>query len=400
LKRGKKKDHLADGGGLYLQLSAGKQGHIRRSWIFRYDRDGKRTDVGLGGLTVRTLKEAREEAKRLRLVLHDGDDPLEQKRMAVETKRRERLERTAELAKRKTFGECVTLFLAKHQTDWTNEKHRTQWKSTLEQYANPYVGKLFVNDIDTPHIVELLTPIWDTKRETARRVLGRVERVLNYAKASNYRMGDNPARWTGHLKELMASNRVAPEHHAALAYEDIPAFMVELRERGSLSARALEFTILTAARTGEIIGAPWDEIDLDAKTWTIPAARMKNGKEHGVPLSKRAVEILHGLERTGDKPFPLSPMSMRRLLQTVRPGCTIHGFRSTFRDWVADTTAYPNHVAEQALAHAIPDKVEAAYRRGALFAKRTRLMQTWADYCAKPVQASAKVTPILKGARS
>jgi integrase len=390
---------LADGGCLYLQCTRGEGDHIRRSWIFRYELDFERHEIGLGGIDTRGLKEAREEAKRLRLLLLQGIDPLEAKRDDIERRRQERLQRAAELAKRKTFAECAATFLAKHADGWKNAKHRAQWKSTLETYANPVIGDLFVADIATPHIVKLLEPIWNTKRETARRVLNRVERVLNYAKASGYRTGDNPAKWTGHLKDLLPSNGKTVEHHAALPYSEIPQFMAELRERDSLSARALELCILTASRTSEVIGdgASWDEFDLKGKTWLIGAERMKAGKEHKVPLCDRAVEILRGLGARGDKAkvFPLSNMAMLELLRGMRPGHTVHGFRSTFRDWAAETTAYPNHVVEQALAHAIGDKVEAAYRRGDLFKKRVRLMQQWADYCAKPAAALADDTLVL-----
>jgi integrase len=399
LGKGKKKDHLADGGGLYLQLSAGKQGQVRRSWIFRYDVAGKRTDIGLGGLGVRTLKEAREEAKRLRLVLHDGDDPLEQKRITKETKRRERLERAAELAARKTFSECVTAFLAKHQSGWKNEKHRGQWKTTLEQYANPVIGKLFVGDVETPHVVKVLEPLWNTRRVTARRLLGRIERVIGFATAAGYRTGENPARWRSHLRDLLPSDRNHVQHHGALPYDEIGALMAELRAIDTLVARALQLTILTAARTGEVTGATWAEFDLEDRTWTIPATRMKAGKEHKVPLPSRAVEVLreckHNCE-SSDRIFPLHHTLMLRLLQTKHPSCTVHGFRSTFMDWAHEQTAFPKAVIDLALAHAIGDKVEAAYRRGDLFRKRRQLMDAWASHCAKPVQASATVTPMRK----
>jgi integrase len=396
VRNAKQEGLLCDGGGLYLQVTIGKREtvRVRKSWLFRYEIDGRRHDMGLGGLDTRGLHEAREEARRLRQLLLNGDDPLTAKRAMLETKRAERQRLAADMAARKTFAECVTLFLEKHSDGWRNAKHRAQWKKTLETYANPVLGNLFVGDIDTPHIVKLLEPIWNTKRETARRVLGRVERVLNYAKAAGYRTGENPAKWRGHLKDLLPSGGKVVEHHAALPYDDIGSFMAELRGLHSLGACALEFAVLTAVRTGEVLGATWGEIDLKNAVWTIPATRMKSGKEHRVPLCTRSLEILHGLDRHGDRVFHLAERAMFKLLARVRPGTTVHGFRSSFRDWAAETTAFPNHVVEQALAHTIGDKVEAAYRRGDLFNKRRRLMDAWSDYCAKPVQASADVTPL------
>jgi integrase len=402
LGRGKTKGYAADGGGLLLQISRGPQGQLWKSWVFRYDVGGKRTDIGLGGVGTRTLKEAREVAKQFRLMLLDGDDPLHERRRLKESKLRERQEHAAAQAARKTFSDCASLFLAKHQSGWKNQKHREQWKTTLEGYANPVIGQLFVGDITTPNIVAVLTrdKLWDTRRETARRLLGRIERVLNFATASGYRSGsDNPARWSGHLRDLLPHGGTGrPEHHAALAYVDIPQFMAELRAVDTPAARALEFTILTAARTGETIGATLDELDLKAKTWTVPASRMKSGKEHKVPLPYRTIEILRQqLERApgSDRVFPLGhDKALLRLLKSMRQGCTVHGFRSAFMDWAHEQTAFPKVVIDMALAHAVSDKVEAAYRRGDLFAKRTKLMQAWADYCAKPVQASATVTPM------
>src|SRR5262249_6568062 len=304
---------------------------------------------------------------------------------------REDKERAADAAKRKTFAECAEAFLKKHSNGWKNAKHRQQWQNTLRDYANPVIGKLFVSDIDTPHVVQVLErdDLWTTKRETARRVLGRVERILNFAKASGYRSGDNPAKWTGHLKNLLPTNGGGGGHHAAMDYDDVPALMAELRERTSLSARALEFTLLTAARTSETLGADWSEIDLSKRVWVIPADRMKAGKEHRVPLSDRVVEILRGFKSHRGPLFPLSNMAMAELLKGLRPGerATVHGFRSSFRDWAAERTNFANEVCEQALAHTISNAVEKAYRRGNLFAKREQLMQAWAKYCANPPTA-------------
>jgi integrase len=386
---------LPDGGCLLLQASRGKEGHIRRSWIFRYQLDGRRHDVGLGSVNDVGLSDARAKARAMRQQLLAFDDPLDLKRQQAEAKRRERQQRAAEEAKQKTFEECAGQFLSIHLDSWKNAKHRQQWANTLRDYASPVLGKLCVADIDTPHIVEVLTPIWNSKRETARRVLGRIERILNYAKASGYRSGDNPASWRGHLKDLLPGGGNGGGHHAALPYAELPTFMAELRGRDSLSARALEFTILTAARTGETVGATWDEFDLANKLWTIAAGRMKAGREHKVPLCDRALEILKGLPgRRKGRVFPMGNMAMLELLRGMRPGITTHGFRSSFMDWAHECTASPKAVVDKALAHAVGDKVEAAYRRGDLFAKRTKLMQTWASYCSRPAPAGATVTPI------
>ena len=385
---------LPDGGNLYLQASLGKDGAVRRSWVFRYEFDGRRHDLGLGSLDTLNLVEAREKARKLRQQLADGIDPFAAKQQA----KKERLAKLAAEARVMTFKQCAEDCMKSHRAGWKNAKHAAQWQSTLETYAYPVIGELAVDDIATAHIVRVLQPIWKEKPETASRVRGRIEKVLGWATVRGFRSGDNPARWRGHLQELFAAkSKIRPvNHHAALPYTDTPSFMADLRERNSLSAQALEFTILTGARTNETIGATWDEIDFAAKTWTIPAARMKAAKPHRVPLSDRAMQILAALPREGAHIFPLSNMAMLELLRGMRPGTTVHGFRSSFRDWAAERTSYPNHVAEAALAHTISDKVEKAYRRGDLFEKRRRLMADWASWCSRPLPAGATVTALAR----
>jgi integrase len=379
---------LADGGNLYLQCTRGKEGHIRRSWLFRYELDGRRREMGLGALHTVGLAEARERARGLRQQLLDRIDPLEARAQAERA-------RLAEKARTVTFRQCAKSYIALHEDSWKNDKHRAQWDSTLEAYAYPVIGNLSVRDVDSASIMKVIEPLWGTKTETASRVRGRIEAILDYAAASGFRTGDNPARRV--VVALPKRSKVRRvKHHPALPYKELPDFMAELRRHQSLSARALEFAVLAAARTNEVIGATWAEFDLKGKVWRIPASRMKAGKEHRVPLSDRAVDILRGLERHGARPFPLSNMAMLQLLRGMRPGNTVHGFRSAFRDWSAERTNFPREVAEMALAHAVGDKVEAAYRRGDLFESRRRLMQTWADYCAKPAPAGATVTPMRR----
>jgi integrase len=389
---------LPDGGNLYLQVSrdTSHADRIYRSWVFRYELDGRRHDLGLGPLHTLDLADAREKAKSLRQQILDGIDPLGAKLQL----KRERLARLAEQQRALTFRDCAERCIVANDANWQNDKHRAQWRSTLQTYAYPIIGHLAVDDITTAEIVKVLEPIWKEKPETASRVRGRIEKVLGWAAVRGFRSGDsNPARWRGHLAELFpAKGKVRKtEHHSALPFSEMPAFMLELRARDSVSARALEFTILTAARTGETIGATRDEIDLKAKTWTIPAERMKGKKGHKVPLCDRAVEILRGLDQRSDKIFPLSNMAMLELMTGMRPGVTVHGFRSSFRDWAAERTNVANHIVEAALAHAIGNKVEAAYRRSDLFEKRRKLMADWAAWCARPVPTGATVTAI--GAR-
>jgi integrase len=387
---------MPDGGNLYLQVSRSKDDKIWRSWVFRYELDGRRHDLGLGPLHTLDLAEARTKAKTLRQQLLDGIDPLSVKQEA----RRARLARLAAEQRAMTFRACAEACMAAHENAWTNAKHRAEWRSTLERFVYPIIGDLAVDDITTAHVVKVLEPIWKEVPETASRVRGRMEKVFGWASVRGFRSGDNPARWRGHLAELFpARGKVqSVEHHAALPYSDVPTLMAELRAENRPSSLALEFLILTAARTGEVRRATWDEFNLAAKMWVVPAKHMKSGKEHRVPLPDRAVEILRARPRN-EVPFPIGPLGMADCLKRHQPGITVHGFRSSFRDWAAERTAYPNHVVEQALAHTISSKVEAAYRRTDLFEKRRKLMADWAAWCARPVPIGATVTPIAAGVR-
>jgi integrase len=370
--------------GLYLQVTNNGAG---RSWVFRYSVAGRQKYIGLGPAHTIGLAKARELARECREQRLRNNDPQMERQ-------RQKQNLIAEQAKAVTFKDVAEAYLDLHLDSFKNEKHKAQWRSTLASYAYPKIGNMTVADIGPADILRVIEPHWNTKHETASRVLQRVARILDYAKTRQYRTGDNPA---AHVTEALPKPKNGNGHHAALPYAEIPAFMAELRERDSLSARALEFTILTAARTGEVIGATWDEIDIKAKTWTIPAERMKAGKEHKVPLCNRAIEILQGLDRRKKSLFPLSNMAMAECLKGMRENVTVHGMRSAFRDWGAETTAFPNHVLEQALAHTIGDKVEAAYRRGDLFTKRTKLMESWAGFCGKPL-ASPAVIPLRSSA--
>lgn len=387
-------------GGLWLQITAGlTPGAVTKSWLFRYTISGRARQMGLGAVAAITLVEAREKAQVASRLLDDGQDP-------IETIRTQRALRRHEAAGRLTFRECGDKYIEAHENTWRNPKHRAQWKATLEAYAYPAAGELPVDSVDKTVVLKILEPIWATKAETATRLRGRIERILDWAKARDLRAGENPARWKGHLDKLLpARSRVRTvRHHPALPFARMPAFMSELRGRDSISARALEITALTALRTSEVIRAQWPEIDLPAKIWTVPPDRMKGGREHRVPLSGRAVELLEALprERGNDYVFigassgkPLSDMAMLELMRGMAPGYVPHGLRSTFRDWAAETTNYPNHVVEMALAHVIGDDVEAAYRRGDLFEKRRRLMRDWAAYCGGTLRA-ASVVPMKR----
>jgi integrase len=384
-----------DGGGLYLQVAPGGG----RSWLYRYSLHGKEHRIGLGSVSAVPLKLARQLAAQARQLRATGVDPLAQKREQQNA-------HTVAEAKATTFRECAENYIAAHEAGWRNPKHRQQWRSTLEQYCFPIMGALPVQAIDTGLVLKVLEPIWRDKTETASRLRGRIESILNYAKSRQYRNGDNPAAWRGHLDNLLPRPaKIAPhEHHAALSYLEIGGFVSDLRSRDGTSAKALEFLILTAARTGEVIGAQWGEFDLAARVWTVPAARTKSGREHRVPLSNRAVEIVRRMQSRceSDFVFPgrnsgLSNMSLLALLRNMGRALTAHGFRSTFRTWAAEQTNFSNEVCEAALAHVIGDKVEAAYQRGDLFEKRRRLMQAWSDFCAKPSRAAGNVTA-LRGA--
>jgi integrase len=390
---------IGDPSGLYLCVAGGG-----RSWILRYSFAGRRRDMGLGSYGDLTLAEARETARTQRKLIKQGIDPLQAKREQLQITK-------AANAVRMTFDQCVTGYIDSHGDGWRNAKHRAQWQTTLDTYASPVIGDLDVSKVDTPHVLRILEPIWKTKTETASRVRGRIESVLSWATVRKYRQGENPARWKGHLDQLLPKpSKVATvEHHAALPYREMGALMVELREHEGIGAAALEFAILTAARSGEVRGATWSEIDLHAKVWRIPGERMKAGKEHIVPLSDDVLAIVKRMQkgRTNQYVFPgardnapLSDMSLTAVLRRMGRGdLTAHGFRSTFRDWAAECTGYPAEMAEMALAHTVSDKVEAAYRRGNLLQKRIRMMQDWAKWCAKPLE-QGQVVPIKQKKRA
>ena len=380
----KKWGTCSDGLGLYLQVS--KWG--TKSWVFRYMRLGERHQIGLGALHTVSLSEARARAREHRQTILDGKDPLDLKRGAIAA------EKIAK-AKQKTFKECAGEYITAKVTDkaMRSDKHRKQWRESLEDYAFPIIGDLPVASIDTPLVLKVLQPIWERIPETASRLRGRIERVLAFATVQQYRSGDNPARWRGHLKEMFAE-RQKQQHFAALPFDQLPTFIKELRNNASLAARALEFCILTAARSSEVTGATWDEIDFNTVTWTIPAERMKAEEEHLIPLSDRAVEILKALPSREGRLFPIGHSAMWKIVKDmVDHDYTVHGFRSTFRDWAGDRTAYPHEVIEFALAHRIPDKASAAYRLYRALDKRRRLMGEWARYCSS-TPAKAEVVAL------
>ena len=388
----------ADGGGLNLLVKESGA----RSWVFRFMLNGKSRDLGLGaaaGPDKISLAKARDLATALRLKVKAGVDPLaERQREAAEAVSAAQAAQIAGI----TFKHVAEAHIAANEGSWRNDKHRQQWRNTLATYVYPVIGDLPVADIGTAHVLQIVEPIWQAKPETANRVRGRIETLLDAAKARGYRDGENPARWRGHIAQILpARAKLSRGHHKAMAYAELPAFTRILRAREAMAALALEFVILTATRTSEVLGAKWDEVDLDQAIWTIPAARMKAGKEHRVPLSPRAVEILEAVKPLGkDRLFPankggkLSGMAMSMLLRRMKLDCTVHGFRSSFRDWCAESTSYAHEVCEMALAHSIGNKAEAAYRRGTLFEKRRRLMVDWATYCASDGAAGAKVSPI------
>jgi integrase len=385
--RAKQPGMYADGGGLYLQVTDNGA-----SWVYRYMLGGRPREMGLGPLALYGLQDARAKALDARRLRHEGVDPIDARKAA-------RLRLRLDAAKAMTFKQCAEAYIKTHRAGWHNGKHVAQWEATLKTYAEPVIGSLPVQAIDTALVLKVLEQIWTTKPETASRVRGRIESILDWAKVRGYRAGENPARWRGHLDKLLpARSKVRKvKHHAALPYAELSNFLIQLQSQPGVAARALEFTILTAARTNETIGAMTNEINTREKLWTVPASRMKAKREHRVPLSERALAIL--AEAVEDKFIfvggkagrPLSNMAMTEVLRRMgRDDITVHGFRSTFRDWAAERTNFPNEMVEMALAHAVSDKVEAAYRRGDMFEKRRRLMQQWATFCmAAPLRQSA-----------
>jgi len=397
-----------DGGGLYLKVSPSGT----KSWVFRYWSGGRRHALGLGPYHTVTLAEAREKAREQRRLRLDGHDP-------VTVKRAKLAEHRVETAKMMTFKQCAVAYIKAHEAGWKNAKHRVQWTNTLETYVYPHFGSLPVAAVDVGEVMKAVEPIWSTKPETASRVRGRIESILDWATVRKYRAGENPARWRGHLDQLLPKkSKVAKaaraakgrgEHHAAMPYDDVPAFMVRLRRRNAISASALEFTILTIKRTEEVLGGRRREIDRVKKVWTIPEGRMKGGREHRVPLSDAAMAVLERVGCFDSDPdgyiFPGSkadkPLTniLKYLQDDMGTGkaATVHGFRSSFRDWASERCrSIPNvgEVAEMALAHVVDDKVEAAYRRGDLLEKRARLLEEWARFCTEPAAASDNVRPL------
>jgi integrase len=386
----------ADGGNLYLSISPKGS----RRWMFMYSLNGKQREMGLGSAAKGEvpLATARVRAAAARASLAVGIDPLTAKKEAAQK---------VAIAQAPSFGKMADEYLAVMKPSWRNAKHADQWAYTLDELAASLRSKR-VNEIQTSDILKVLQPLWLSVPETASRLRGRIERVLDAAKAKGFRDGENPARWRGHLALLLPKRqKLTRGHHAALPYDQIPSFMGKLREGKSLAALALEFTILCACRTGEALGARWDEFDLDKRLWVIPPVRMKAGKEHRVPLSDRALGILNKLAKAKRGQFvfpgnrskwPLSSMSMAMYLRRLDAGrATVHGFRSAFRDWASETTAFPHEVCEAALAHVIKNKAESAYRRGDMLAKRAKLMNTWADYCEP--KAMEKVVPLARAAK-
>jgi integrase len=397
LAKAKNRGMHGDGGGLWLQITEGGA-----SWVFRFMLNGRARAMGLGPLALFDLKEARAKALDARRLCYQGIDPIEQRDAAKAQQRRD-------AANAITFQQCADAYIKAHRAGWRNGKHAAQWTATLATHAEA-IGSLPVQAIDTALVLRCLEPIWTTKPETASRVRGRIERILDWAKVSGYRIGENPARWRGHLDHLLpARSKVRRvEHHAALPYAELPSFLVALREQQGISARALEFCILTAARTGEVIGARWSELDLIDKTWTVPAERMKGGREHRVPLSPRALAILEEMQahRHSDDGFvfpggkdgkPLSNMAFLMLLRRMdRSDLTAHGFRATFKTWATDRTGFQHEIVEASLAHVVGSKVEQAYQRSDHFEKRRRLMQQWATFCTTAPVERVKVVPMQR----
>ena len=393
-----KPGYHADGAGLHLCVKAtgGK------SWIFRYRYGGKEREMGLGPLHTVSLAEAREKALAQRKMLLAGVDPLAAKHASE-------VQRKLAEASVITFDTAATSYIASHRAGWKNEKHAEQWTNTLTTYASPVFGSLPVADVTTALVLRVLQPIWTTKTETASRVRGRIEKVLDWCKTQGYRTGDNPAAWRGHLENLLSAPQKTKkvEHHPALPWREVGAFMQELRTMPGTAALATEFIILTNCRTSEAINATWAEFDLGEKRWTIPAERMKAAKEHVIPLSEPALAVLQRLKAEakegefvfpgGKKNTPLSNMACLALLKRMGRGdLTVHGFRSSFRDWAGEATAHPREVIEHAMAHQLKDKAERAYQRGTLWPKRVHLMADWANYCGQV--AASNVVELKQGA--
>jgi integrase len=382
--------------GLYLCIAKGGS----KSWIYRYQMNGRRRDMGIGSTATFTLAEARDKAFELRRGVARGIDP-------IDAKRQGRAAAGLDKARAMTFRECADAYITVHRAGWRSAKHAEAWPQSLEAFVYPTLGDLPVGAVDVGLVMKAVEPIWTTKPETASRVRGRIESILDWATARGYRTGENPARWRGHLENLLPKTAKVRrvEHHAALPYADVGAFLIELRQQDTVSARALEFAILTAARTGQVIGAQWSEISIADRLWVVPAKRMKASREHRVPLSDAAMAIVEKMAavRHSDFLFPglkagqgLGERTVLKLIGRMRPDSTVHGFRSSFRDWCAERTNFDRDTAELALAHAVGDRVEAAYRRGDLFAKRRQLMDAWAKFCSMPATLTGERVVALR----
>jgi len=408
--RTKEAGRYGDGGGLYLQVTT----PTARSWIFRYwigDRDtageplrdksdkvlGRSCEMGLGSTSVVSLEEARDLAAEYRKMRRQGIDPLTAQQVT-------KAQATVKAAKAKSFAECADDYYKAHRAGWRHPQHAYQWQASIRMFADPVIGPLPVQAIDTALVLKVLQPIWNEKPETANRLRGRLENILDYAKVNGFRAGDNPARWRGHLDKLLpAPSKVRKlVHFKALPYPELPAFMATLRTHESIAAKALQFTILTSARTGEVLGARWSEMNLAENVWTVPPGRMKTQTQHRKPLTTGALAILEEMQshHSGDDGlvFPgrnhgrLMAASMLRILARMqRSGLTVHGFRSSFRDWAAERTGYPSPVVELQLAHQVGDKVQQAYLRGDALDKRRRLMADWARFCNTPAAAGTVI---------
>ena len=409
----KKPGYYSDGGNLWLQVSSSGS----KSWIFRFTINRKQREMGLGAVHTVSLSEARIKSRDLRSMLQEGVDPLANRE---ETKQAEALAR----ARTMTFDQCAKEYIETHRSGWKNTKHAGQWESTIATYASPIFGSFPVSEVDTSLVVKVLSPMWKDKTETAKRLRGRIERILAWATTSGFRQGENPARWRGHFENLLAepSKIQIVKHHPSLPWKEIPNFMTALSEQKGIAARALELLIFTATRTSETLEMTWDELNLEDGVWVIPAERMKEEVEHEIPLSRQAIDLLSETPRIGKFVFTganynsyLSDMSLTAVLKrmhykSIKDGgkgwidpkrenrrITSHGFRSSFRMWGAESVShsFTREVIEFALSHQLPNKVESAYQRGTVFEKRIPLMQAWSDYCADN-QENAKVTQIRK----
>ena len=402
VERGTTPGRYGDGDGLYLLVRS----RASKFWIFRFTRQGRMREMGLGraaGRNAVKLAQARAKARELHAIVREGRDPLGERDA-------QKAERAADAAKSKaaavTFDTVADMYVRAHEAAWRDPRHQRQWRSSLSRYVTPIIGDMAVGEVNTGAVMRIIEPLWGEKTETGSQVRGRIECILDYAKARGWREGENPARWRGHLDKLLPQRRKAQrvEHYAALDWREVGAFMARLQQLNTIPALCLEFAILTAARSGEVRGARWDEFDLAHGVWTIPGERMKSGREHRASLSEPAMAVLRQMAKFGSNPADLvfpgartgSVMSDVTLSLVVRAaggaGATVHGFRSTFRDWCAEVTNYPRELAEAALAHVVSNKVEAAYQRGDLLERRRRLMRDWGEFCSREPVAGEVVT--------